>query len=126
MVAIAEMTPGPIAVNTATFVGFRLAAVAGSAAATLGVVAPSALVVTVLAVLLRRYKSVPWLNTFFIGVRPAVIALIAHAGLSVARASVRDTASLGILAVSLALTLGTSINPILILVAAGVAGAIIF
>ncbi|MGE5542554.1 MAG: chromate transporter [Bacillota bacterium] len=124
--AIAEMTPGPIAVNSATLVGFRMAGFWGSVVATLGVVAPSAIVVTVLAVVLRRMKTVPWIESFFRGVRPAVVSLIAYAGLSVARSAVTSPQSLVIMLVTLALLVKSKVHPILLVVLSGVAGVLLF
>ncbi|MGE5542082.1 MAG: chromate transporter, partial [Bacillota bacterium] len=124
--AVAEMTPGPIAVNSATLVGFRMGGFWGSVAATLGVVAPSAMVVTVLAAALRRVKTVPWIESFFRGVRPAVVSLIAYAGLSVARSAVTSPQSLIIMLVILALLVKTKVHPILLVVLSGVAGIILF
>ena len=76
LVTIAEMTPGPIAVNSATFVGIRIAGVPGA------VVAPALILVSVLAYLYRRYQSAPALDSVLSCLRPAVVALIAAAGLA--------------------------------------------
>ncbi|MCR4399123.1 MAG: chromate transporter [Firmicutes bacterium] len=126
MVAIAEITPGPIAVNCATLVGFRLAGFWGSALATLGVVSPSSIVVTLLAAVLGRTRNVPRLETFFRGVRPAVVSMIAYAGYSVARSALTDARSVAIMVTALVLLTRARVHPILLLVLAGVAGALVF
>ena len=82
LVTIAEMTPGPIAVNAATFVGIRIAGVPGAVVATLGCIFPALILVSVLAYIYRRYKSAPALDGVLSCLRPAVVALIAAAGLS--------------------------------------------
>ena len=74
--AIGQCTPGVIAVNTATFVGFRQAGVLGAAAATLGVVAPSVLIITVLAGILNRFSHLAVVQNAFAGIRVAVCVLI--------------------------------------------------
>lgn len=76
IVAIAEMTPGPIAVNAATFVGFRSAGVLGAITATGAVVLPSLLIVLALSRAWERYKESPVVMAVFKGVRPAVAGLI--------------------------------------------------
>lgn len=83
LVTIAEMTPGPIAVNAAAFVGIRIAGVPGAAAATFGCILPSCLIVSLLAHLYFRYKNVSVLQNVLGSLRPAVVALIASAGLSI-------------------------------------------
>ena len=83
LVTIAEMTPGPIAVNAATFIGIRLAGVPGAVAATLGCVVPSGIFVLLLARLYDRYRKTTLLQSVLGCLRPAAAALIASAGLSI-------------------------------------------
>ena len=83
LVTIAEMTPGPIAVNAATFVGNQVAGIPGALAATLGVVLPSCLFVTVLAWLYKKYRSLTLMQGILQSLRPAVVAMIFSAGLSI-------------------------------------------
>lgn len=83
LVTIAEMTPGPIAINAATFVGSRIAGLAGSVAATLGCITPSLILVSLLAVVYRKYKNISVLQNVLASLRPAVVALIASAGLGI-------------------------------------------
>ena len=80
LITIAEMTPGPIAVNSATFVGIRIAGVPGAFAATFGCIFPSCIIVSLLAFIYRKYKNVSVLQNILAGLRPAVVALIAGAG----------------------------------------------
>ena len=81
LATIAEMTPGPIGINAATFVGTRVAGPAGAAAATLGFVLPSLVLVSLLSWIYRKYRSLPMLQGVLAALRPAVVALIAAAGL---------------------------------------------
>ncbi len=78
LITIAEMTPGPIAVNSATFVGIRIAGVPGAFAATFGCIFPSCIIVSLLAFIYRKYKNVSVLQNILAGLRPAVVALIAR------------------------------------------------
>lgn len=81
--AIAESTPGPIGVNAATFAGYSAAGVLGGVAATLGVVLPSFLIISLIAPVLEKYRQNRFVNDAFSGLRPAVSGLIAAAGYSV-------------------------------------------
>lgn len=83
LITIAEMTPGPIAVNSATFVGIRIAGPLGAIIATIGCITPSLFIVSLLAYIYYRYKNVSALQSVLASLRPAVVALIAGAGLSI-------------------------------------------
>lgn len=83
LITIAEMTPGPIAINSATFVGIRVAGPAGAVIATLGCITPSLFLVSLLAFVYYRYKKLSMLQSVLASLRPAVVALIASAGLSI-------------------------------------------
>ncbi len=80
LVIIAEMTPGPIALNAASFVGTRVAGVTGAIVATLGNILPSMLLVSLLALMYRKYREMHALKSVLGTLRPAVTALIASAG----------------------------------------------
>ncbi|MBQ9009505.1 MAG: chromate transporter [Clostridia bacterium] len=82
LATIAEMTPGPIAINGATFVGLQIAGIPGAVAATLGCIFPSLILVSILAWVYRKYRSLPLLQSVLSSLRPAVVALIASAGLN--------------------------------------------
>jgi len=126
MIAIAEMTPGPIAVNTATFVGYRLGGVLGSAVSTVGVVLPSAIIVLAAAVLVSKTRTLAYVDAAFKGIRPAVVGLVAYAGLSVLTTSVADLKSAAIAAVTLGLLASRRVHPILIIALAGLLGGLLF
>lgn len=83
LITIAEMTPGPIAVNSATFVGIHIGGIGGAVIATLGCILPSCIIVSVLAYVYYRYKGVSVMQSVLGSLRPAVVALIAGAGLSI-------------------------------------------
>lgn len=82
IISIAEMTPGPIAVNSATFVGIQVAGLPGAIVATLGCVFPSCVIVMTLAYIYYHFRSLNIVQGVLTGLRPAVIAMIASAGLS--------------------------------------------
>ena len=80
LITISQMTPGPIAVNAATFVGIKIAGISGALAATLGCILPSCIIVTILARLYLRYRKMDMLQGILGTLRPAVVALIGSAG----------------------------------------------
>lgn len=84
MIAISESTPGPMGVNCATYAGFHVAGVPGGIIATMGLVAPSIIVILVISAFLAAFRSNPVVDKVFHALRPASVALIAAAGFSVA------------------------------------------
>lgn len=84
LVTIAEMTPGPIGINAATFVGVRTAGVPGAVVASLGFVLPSLVIVSLLGWLYYRYRKASLMQSVLGGMRPVVVALIASAALGIA------------------------------------------
>lgn len=82
VVTIAEMTPGPIAINAATFVGIQVAGWQGAVIATLGCVFPSCVIVLILAYVYYRFRGLRMVQGVLAGLRPAVVAMIASAGIS--------------------------------------------
>ena len=83
LITISQMTPGPIAVNSATFVGIKIAGIPGALAATFGCILPSCIIVTVIAKLYLKYRSMEVLQGVLGSLRPAVVAMIASAGVSI-------------------------------------------
>lgn len=83
LITIAEMTPGPISINSATFVGMRLAGIPGVLLCTLGCIIPSFCICLALAHVYCKYRSVQGVQLVLAALRPAVVALIASAGLSI-------------------------------------------
>ena len=79
IITIAESTPGPIAINSATFVGYRAAGILGSVAATLGVVMPSFVIILLISMVLREFQQIRAVQYAFAGIRAGVLALIIKA-----------------------------------------------
>lgn len=82
IMTIAEMTPGPIAVNSATFVGIQIAGLPGAVIATLGCIFPSCIIVLTLAYIYYRFRGLSMVQGILAGLRPAVVSMIASAGIS--------------------------------------------
>ena len=83
LITISQMTPGPIAVNSATFVGLKIAGVFGAFAATLGCILPSCIIVTLLAKIYIQYRNVKIMQDILGTLRPVVVSMIAVAGLGI-------------------------------------------
>ena len=123
--AIGQCTPGIIAVNTATFVGYSQAGVPGGIFATLGIVFPSLVIIMILAGLITNYADVPAVQHAFAGIRVSVCVLIFNAVCKLWKNAVVDKSTLAIfVVVFLAATL-TSLSPVWFVLAAAVAGLIL-
>ena len=120
--AIGQCTPGIIAVNTATFIGYKTAGIPGAVFATLGIITPSVIIITIIAACLRNFADLPVVKHAFNGIRACVCVLILNAVTKLAQKSLVDKICFGICGVVLALSLFTSISPALIVVFAGIAG----
>lgn len=83
LITISQMTPGPIAINSATFVGIQIAGLPGALISTFGCILPSCIIVSVLAWLYTKYKNLRVLQNVLSALRPTVVALILAAGLSI-------------------------------------------
>ena len=122
IVAIAESTPGPIAVNSATFVGYRVCGFTGALCATLGVVLPSFLVITAIAFVLREFQSMKVVQYAFFGIRAGVLALILKALWSMSRQCPKNPVSYAIAAGSFILAAILNVNVLLVLILCAAAG----
>ena len=114
--AIGQCTPGIIAVNTATFVGYKQRGVAGGIAATAGVVAPSLIIITLIAMLLQNFMDIAWVQHAFAGVRVAVCALIVQSVVKMAMKSVKSPLQIGLALVSFVLVALLGASPVYIVV----------
>lgn len=83
LITISQMTPGPIAINSATFVGIKIAGIGGAAAATIGCIFPSCILVSILAYIYTKYRNMKVIQGTLASLRPAVVAMIASVGLSI-------------------------------------------
>ena len=130
LITIAEMTPGPIAINSATFVGIRIAGIPGAFVATFGCILPSLFIVSLLAYVYQRYKNLSALQNVLSCLRPAVVALIAAAGCTILqlvafggaemRRDLLNIPAFVLFAAALLLLRRKKWNPILVMVLCGV------
>jgi chromate transporter len=138
VVTLSQMTPGPIAINAASFIGIRMAGIPGAVIATLGCITPSIILSLILAYVYYRYRG---LNTFqgvMKGLRPAVVALIASAGISLVLLafwngkqvtvdlSEVDFLSVAIFTITLFILRKWKVSQIAIMIGAGIIGLIVY
>ena len=81
MIAVAESTPGPIGVNVATYAGFTTAGIYGALATTIGLVLPSYIIILIVGTMLEKFRSNPFVDKAFYGIRPVVVGMIASVAL---------------------------------------------
>ena len=120
--AVGQCTPGVIAVNTATFIGYKVAGTIGGIMATLGVVFPSVVIITVIAGILTSFADVPAVKSAFAGIRVCVCVLIFNAVLKLWKKAVVDKASLILFLGVFLLSVFFDISPIVFVVFCAVAG----
>lgn len=123
--AIGQCTPGIIAINTATFIGYKVKGIPGAIFATIGVVAPSLVIITVIAAFISNFIELTFVKSAFAGIRACVCVLILNAVVKLAKKALVDWITIVLFLVVLALSLFTSISPALLVVAAGLVGILL-
>lgn len=132
LITIAEMTPGPIAVNSATFVGIHIAGIGGAIVATFGCILPSCFIVSLLSYIYCKYKDISLLQSILSSLRAAVVALIVAAGLSILELVLFNSSSIhltnidwigaGIFTIAFIVLRKLKLNPIFVMSLCGIVG----
>ena len=122
--AVGQCTPGVIAVNTATFIGYKLKGITGGIAATLGVVFPSLVIIMVIAAFLNNFADFEIVKHAFGGIRVAVVALIISSIIKLWKSSIKNYIGIAIAIVAFILGGILKISPVYIVIAAGIVGVI--
>lgn len=122
IIAIAESTPGPIAINSATFVGYRTAGFWGAACATLGVVLPSFCIILAISYVLKEFQQIKAVQYAFNGIRAGVLALLFKALWSMYQKAPKKWASYTVMAAAFVLTAFFNVNIFLVIVCCAVFG----
>lgn len=123
--AIGQCTPGIIAVNTATFIGYKVHGVIGGVFATLGMVFPSIVIITVIAAFIRNFTHIEAVKHAFNGIQVCVCALILDSIIKLGKKSLTDKWCIGIYAIAVILTVALDISAVFIVIGAGVLGVLI-
>ena len=124
IIAIAESTPGPIAINSATFVGYRACGVLGSVVATLGVVLPSFVLIFAISFVLRQFQEIKAVQYAFQGIRAGVLALLCKALWGMYKKNKKNWASYIVMAGSFVLTAVVDVSVLPVLIGCAVFGLV--
>lgn len=122
--AVGQCTPGIIAVNTATFIGYYQAGILGGIISTLGMVTPSIIIITVIAAVLQNFMDYPVVASALTGINAVVCALLAHTVITLGKKSLVNTVSVILFVIGLIACFVFDVTPILLVVLSGVAGII--
>ncbi len=120
--AVSQCTPGIIAVNVATFIGHKLKGAKGGISATIGVVTPSYLIITILALFLKSFSDILWVQSAFKGIRVAVCALVVGTVIKLIKNNVKNIWGIILSLVSFASVFFLSLSPVIIVVVAIIMG----
>lgn len=126
IIGISQMTPGPVAINTASFVGFKMAGIPGGIFATLGVVTMSFILVLIINKFLEKFKSSKAIKAALLAMRPVLIALIVKAFLDLAKESYVDLKSIVITTIIGIILLSKKGGPIFVIVIAAILGLVFY
>lgn len=126
MIALSQVTPGPIAVNSATFIGFQIAGVLGSLFSTIGVVFVPVLLIAIVSRFSEQFKRSKTVKAILKGLRPALVGLIFASVFSIAKSSIEDIYGIFLVFFLLFLLMRAKLHPILVIVLSGVIGMIIY
>jgi len=118
--AIGQCTPGVIAVNTATFVGSKVKGVVGGIVSTLGVIAPSILIITVIALVLENFMEITWVQNAFAGIRVAVCALITASVIKLFKSNVKKYWHIALAVIAFVVVALLKLSPVYVVVGCAV------
>ena len=124
LIAVAQTCPGVFAINIATFIGYRLRGISGALCTTLGTALPSLLIILAIAMFFQNFQHIPWVAAMFAGIRPAVVALMAVPTFNMARKAQIGWTNCWIPVATAILIWLCEVNPIYIILIAGVSGYI--
>ncbi len=123
--AVGQCTPGVIAVNTATFIGYKVGGIAGGVTATLGVVFPSLVIITLIAGILTNFADIPAVKSAFAAVRVCVCVLIFNSVLKLWKGAVKDKGALALFLLVFVLSVFLDISPVVFVLFCAAAGIVL-
>ncbi|MGG7099037.1 chromate transporter [Clostridium sardiniense] len=123
--AIGQCTPGVIAVNTATFIGYKRKGSLGGIFATLGFVTPSVILISIIATFIGNFSDLPIVKDAFAGIRVCVAVLILNTAIKLLKTSVIDIKTLIVFVLVLGFSIFTNISPVLFIIIAGISGIVL-
>ena len=126
MIAISESTPGPIAVNCATFIGYKVGKIWGGILTTLGVVLPSFIIICIISIFYDKFIQVEVIKWAFLGIKAGVAALILNAGIKIFKKSEHNLFSIAIMLLAIEIALFTSIHTVFVIIFGLVVGVVFY
>ncbi len=124
--AVGQCTPGVIAVNTATFIGYKRKGVIGAIAATLGMITPSFIIITIIALFLKSFAHLEIVQNAFMGIRIAVCALVLATVIKMWKGAIKNIYGIIICIAAFVVIAFTELSPVIAVIAAAVAGIFLF
>lgn len=122
--AVGQCTPGVIAVNTATFIGYKLKGIIGGIVATLGVIFPSIVIILIIAAFLQNFADLAIVQSAFAGIRVAVVALIITTVVKLIKSSIKDYLGVIIAIIAFVISAFIGLSPVYVVIAAALTGFI--
>ena len=122
--AVGQCTPGVIAVNTATFIGYKLRGIIGGIVATLGVIFPSIVIILIIATFLQNFADLAIVQSAFAGIRVAVVALIITTVVKLIKSSIKDYLGVIIAIIAFVISAFIGLSPVYVVIAAALTGFI--
>jgi chromate transporter len=123
--AVGQCTPGVIAVNTATFIGYKIAGVLGGIVATLGVVFPSVVIISIIAGILTTFADIPAVKSAFAAIRVCVCVLIFNSVLKLWGGAVKDKAALVLFLLVFGISVFFDVSPVIFVICCAIAGIVL-
>ncbi|GAQ25914.1 chromate transporter [Tepidanaerobacter syntrophicus] len=124
--AVAQSLPGAVAINSSTFIGYKIAGKKGALVATAGVILPSLLIITVIAMFFSRVQDNPVVSAIFSGIRPAIVGLISVAAVNISKASIIDKVGLFLAIAAVVLVAVFDVQAIFVILAGAAVGLFIY
>ena len=122
--AVGQCTPGVIAVNTATFIGYKLRGIIGGIVATLGVIFPSIVIILIIATFLQNFADLAIVQSAFAGIRVAVVALIITTVVKLIKSSIKDYLGVILAIIAFVISAFIGLSPVYVVIAAALTGFI--
>jgi chromate transporter len=123
--AVAESVPGAIGINSATFIGYRIAGVAGAIAAMAGILLPTFFIVVLLSLFFLKVQDNPKIEAAFVAIRSTIVALIIYAAIKIGKTAVVDKTTVALIVITVAVMYFVHIHPVLLIIFGGLIGIVI-
>lgn len=125
ILAVSESIPGAIAINTSTFIGYRMAGIRGAIAAMAGVLLPTFLIVVLLSIFFLNVQDHPKMAAAFVAIRATIVALIAYAAVVIGRTALLDKSTVILMLLTVGAMFFLKIHPVLLIIAGAIMGIIV-